>query len=504
MADIKYISDRLKNDDGAIEKTEDIILRKIEKILRILEVEEAQKEALKVKLERARDDSQKHKSRLKEKSSDIKILKDEINKMRDVIAGLRDTLDSIHLTYQESAVASVELLSDLEYYRYKSSFIDIDIKYSQNEQKIKHYGRNIRRFFLEELRCTYLFIVCYGLSDERSDLLKIKANKKLDNDIEFLTDQTKVYYHDLVDIDVPQRVIGRMIIGRYPYSSKEKEKQYDRKIRSEIDITRRLLEKSASDIVNKELAIKDALTGLYSRKYLEERLTEEFTSLDMYNNLSFPERDVLQIVMRGGAVPVSQIMKQYFRNFKTKDEVQFSRALDRLLGIKAVSKTRERYLGELEDHITFETTKKSTGLYVAMLDLDLFKDVNDNWGGHAVGDRILKEFAAIMKNHLRTMDIPVRYGGEEFIIIFPRSGDHFRILTVLDEIRKSCEKNLLVEWKGNRRNVTVSAGLTSISKYDLNIYQLINRADEALYRAKRGRNRIVRCVQEEYGTLSYS
>ena len=142
-------------------------------------------------------------------------------------------------------------------------------------------------------------------------------------------------------------------------------------------------------------------------------------------------------------------------------------------------------------------------LYLAILDLDHFKDVNDNWGGHAVGDRILRDFADILKKNIRLTDIPVRYGGEEFIIIFPRSSNYSRIFDVLENIRLDCEHKLTVSWHGKKRNITVSIGVTQINKFDRNIHYIINRADAALYKAKKKRNRIIICTQDDDGEMLY-
>ena len=108
-----------------------------------------------------------------------------------------------------------------------------------------------------------------------------------------------------------------------------------------------------------------------------------------------------------------------------------------------------------------------------------------------MGDRVLRAFSEILKKYIRTTDMPIRYGGEEFMVLFPRVTAPKRIVETVERIRLECEKNLIVRKEGRSRNVTVSVGLTKISKYDRNTEQIIKRADEALYRAKRRRNRII-------------
>ncbi len=412
---------------------------------------------------------------------------------------LSEMLDGAQQHYQISAEASVDLLFDLEYHRYKSRFIDIDIEYTPGKVKLAQYGRNIKDFFIRELHCTYLYIECNGITEDLQNLLRIKVNNKKSDPASFSFERNVVYYSDLEDTDLPERKLGRIVVGRYPYKSDKKEAIFDKRIKSEMMLTRRLLEKSILEIQNKELAIKDALTGLHSRKYLLERLTEEYQSMDILGRLNPPEMKIMKLIMKSDGAPAPVIRDQFFQKSRSKDEVLFNKAVQRLKSLKAISIENARHLGELQECYYFKNSKMSYDLYLAMLDLDHFKDVNDNWGGHSVGDGVLRSFAELIKKNIRTTDIPVRYGGEEFIIVFPRSSNYSRILTVLENIRTEAEKKLTVSYGGRSRSVTVSAGVTQMSKFDMSIHNIINRADSALYRAKKHRNRIVLCVQDEDG-----
>ena len=412
---------------------------------------------------------------------------------------LSEMFDGAQQHYQISAEASVDLLFELEYHRYKSRFIDIDIEYQPGKTKLAQYGKNIRDFFVREMHCTYLFIQCSGITEDLKNLLRLKVGNRKTDTASFSSDRSLVYYSDLEDADLPERKLGRIVVGRYPYKSEQKEALFDRRIKSEIMLTKRLLEKCILEIQNKELAIKDALTGLHSRKFLIERLTEEYQSMDILSRLNPAELKVMKLIMKSSGAPSPVIRDQFFLKSRSKDEVVFEKAVQRLKSLKAISIENTRYLGELRECYYFKNTKMSYDLYLAMMDLDHFKDVNDNWGGHSVGDGILRAFAEIVKKNIRTTDIPVRYGGEEFIIVFPRSSNYSRILTVLENIRTEAEKKLVVSHGGKSRNVTVSAGVTQMSKFDMSIHTIIHRADSALYRAKRHRNRIVLCVQDDDG-----
>ncbi len=477
--------------------------KKIEQLQHMLKLEEEKVVKLKIAIDKTKNNEILSNAELKKKQSENRIYKQQIAMLQDQIKVLNDMLEAIQNNYQISAEASVNLLSDLEYNKYKSRFVDIDIESYPGLEKLKEYGKNIRDFFLNDMHCTYIYIHCDGITEDLKNLLHINIKKKQKDSASFEFDRSRVYYFDLEDIDLPERKLGRIIIGRFPYKSKEKDLSFDKRIESEILITKRLLEKCILEIQNKELAIKDALTGLHSRKFLTERLTEEFNSVDLFTKLTANEGSLLRIIMKAGGAASSIIKNQFFSKQKTRDDDLFNKALHKLKSMHIISTDSVKYAGELQDCYFFENSKISYELYLALLDLDHFKDVNDNWGGHSVGDKILREFADIIKRNIRTTDIPVRYGGEEFIIVFPRSVNYTRIQNVLESIRLECEKKLNVAWGGKSRNVTVSIGITQINKFDMNVNYIINRADAALYKAKMKRNRIVMCAQDQDGELIY-
>ncbi|WP_345977857.1 GGDEF domain-containing protein [Sulfurimonas sp. HSL3-7] len=121
---------------------------------------------------------------------------------------------------------------------------------------------------------------------------------------------------------------------------------------------------------------------------------------------------------------------------------------------------------------------------IVVLDIDHFKNVNDNYG-HQVGDAVLVSIAELIKEHLRSTDKAVRWGGEEFIIIYLETNTD-ELLTLAEELRQKIE-NHTFEKVGD---VTASFGVTLYNNGDT-IASIIKRADSALYAAKeKGRNRI--------------
>ena len=127
-------------------------------------------------------------------------------------------------------------------------------------------------------------------------------------------------------------------------------------------------------------------------------------------------------------------------------------------------------------------------LGILMLDIDHFKRFNDTYG-HACGDLVLKEVAAIIKNSVRSEDLAARYGGEEFVVMLYDTNEKTAV-QVAERIRKNIE-TLVIEYEGNRMNVTISIGIAlCLPDETIQAKPLVECADTALYESKHnGRNR---------------
>ncbi len=126
---------------------------------------------------------------------------------------------------------------------------------------------------------------------------------------------------------------------------------------------------------------------------------------------------------------------------------------------------------------------------VALFDIDYFKQVNDRYG-HATGDDVLRRFSEILKHNARDVDVVVRMGGEEFMILMPENDTVAASQTatrVLAELR-----NCVFRECGEDFRLTVSAGVFSFIIGDVEFRKIYEVADQRLYRAKQeGRDRVV-------------
>ena len=135
-----------------------------------------------------------------------------------------------------------------------------------------------------------------------------------------------------------------------------------------------------------------------------------------------------------------------------------------------------------------DTNKK---LSVALLDIDHFKQVNDTYG-HKAGDEVLHDFAGRMARNVRGVDLAARYGGEEFVVIMPDTGtDQAEIIA--ERLREAiAEEPFTISGSDDKLEITVSIGLACCDASTKTSSEILEKADQALYRAKdQGRNQVI-------------
>ena len=142
--------------------------------------------------------------------------------------------------------------------------------------------------------------------------------------------------------------------------------------------------------------------------------------------------------------------------------------------------------------IDVERSKRSgSNISMAMIDIDHFKKFNDAYG-HIAGDRVLSRIAAIIREQCRSTDVPSRFGGEEFALLFPQTdrAESYEIAERLRQIISAEPFDHERQQPGGQ--LTVSIGIASFPEDALDWYSLVNNADIALYQAKeKGRNQVV-------------
>ena len=131
----------------------------------------------------------------------------------------------------------------------------------------------------------------------------------------------------------------------------------------------------------------------------------------------------------------------------------------------------------------------SAPLSLLLIDIDFFKKINDSYG-HPAGDEVLRGVAEVIRETVRSVDIPARYGGEEFAALLPGT-NHEGALKMAERLRESIEKTRF-PFEGKELRVTVSIGAATSPHDAVAKEELVEKTDKALYYAKRnGRNRCV-------------
>ena len=176
-------------------------------------------------------------------------------------------------------------------------------------------------------------------------------------------------------------------------------------------------------------------------------------------------------------------MEQEALGYREHLEEQRQKALiDPLTGLPNRAAWTERL-----EHEIAQWQQHGNTLSLAMLDLDHFKRINDNYG-HLAGDKVLKIIATVLRKRLRGSDFIARFGGEEFVLLLPATPPAVGT-KLLETLRASIEA-CPFHFKGERVTITVSMGLAAFRPGEHSDL-VLKRADQALYRAKNaGRNRV--------------
>jgi len=235
---------------------------------------------------------------------------------------------------------------------------------------------------------------------------------------------------------------------------------------------------------------RNYLTGTYLSVPLlhEDTLFGVLSITDPSRPQPFSRHDlaVLTMIAKAGSLALQQA-------------VLFEQAKELAIRDDLTGLFNRRYLRHFLDTILERARAERFSVSVVMFDLDHFKRYNDTFG-HPAGDRALQEVAHVMRNAFRTHDVVCRYGGEEFCVVLwdhgpPRtahSSHPVESLAFAERLRHTIATQQFPHIKPRDHvQITISGGLASFPWDGGTRQELITRADQALYRAKRdGRNRI--------------
>lgn len=255
--------------------------------------------------------------------------------------------------------------------------------------------------------------------------------------------------------------------------------------------------KFAEELVNDRnadlLEVKKCLTDLidaYNRSYREQKCLIRVS--DRQQEYLREVKDELlskTLLLECQAVDLKvlneDLEKEIAIRKKAEKELRILANTDVLTGVN----NRRRFMELLKNEIS-RVNRTKRPLSIMMLDIDFFKKVNDNYG-HAVGDIVLCHFVDVVQDCVRDIDIIGRMGGEEFVVMLPETPQE-KAATAAERIRLAVAKREIV-LPQEKFNISVSIGVAQFQKGESSD-MLLNRADEAMYRAKEnGRNRVEFC-----------
>jgi diguanylate cyclase (GGDEF)-like protein len=193
-----------------------------------------------------------------------------------------------------------------------------------------------------------------------------------------------------------------------------------------------------------------------------------------------------------GVLVIALLMYFLVSNFRFRQQLVRLASQDGLTGLP-----NRRRTAELASEALVAATESDKPLTIAILDMDHFKFINDRCG-HATGDYVLREFARLGRESVRSEDVLGRWGGEEFLLIMPDATTDVALATL--ERLRTLVFGVNLPPSGAGLRVSLSAGLATRDRQMRSLDELIARADAALYVAKNEGRDLVRVADEKFLT----
>lgn len=190
-----------------------------------------------------------------------------------------------------------------------------------------------------------------------------------------------------------------------------------------------------------------------------------------------------QKLLQNSAEELSKKVEEQTQELKAaKQQAEEDARVDELTGLM-----NRRFFFEVAHSYISRAMRNKEGLYLLMIDIDHFKDVNDTYG-HSAGDRVLKEISKVMEGTARNEERVSRIGGEEFAMLVEADSTE-GVKDLAERLRREVEETE-TSFNGNVIQTTISIGISAWEEGD-SMSDLMGCADKALYRAKaNGRNRV--------------
>jgi len=285
--------------------------------------------------------------------------------------------------------------------------------------------------------------------DNKNKLLCVKASKGLDRSIA-----------DNVRVRVGEGISGAIAAKGIPVMVSD--------IESEVPSWKNRTRYRTKSFISIPLKLNTRVIGVINMS--DKATGEAFSEEDLHMLLSFA--NFASIALERGAY------------YSMSEELKMLSMTDHLTGLFNRRYFRERLFEEVE-----RVKRHNECFSVFIIDIDNFKGFNDKYG-HLAGDEILKGVSRSIRDAVRSMDVVSRYGGEEFAVILPHTNK--RDSHVIAERIRVGVAEFKPSVKGMTKGPTISLGVAEFPADASNIDDLVNKADRAMYLAKRmGKNRVV-------------
>ena len=277
------------------------------------------------------------------------------------------------------------------------------------------------------------------------------------------------FAENIIYIDTLGRNFSKSLLSDISYDFFRKMEEHKNIKNSKFEVVRMILGKEL-DYTFSDLSSKIIIPLIFDKKLIGGIC---FYSCQEVDYSSFRYFDIM----------ISELLAIFKMKYQYTEK-EFMSVLDGLTGLY----NRRQFEISLEQEYN-RTRRQPSDFSLAILDIDFFKKVNDNFG-HQYGDYVLKTVSDLLKQSFRKTDLLYRYGGEELVMIMPETNIEGALVPV-QRLRRMVEEYEF-DYNGVKTNVTVSIGLTMNYQSFNSSAEILKSADDALYRAKEeGRNRVI-------------